>query len=74
MEVIPLGEKTETLDAYVMCIRHAAELLGYGKPPGLDVFKNTLPMGLYWVLFLIEDLRLAVETVKRILPKENIDR
>ena len=51
-----------------------AVLLGYGKPQVLEVFKNTLPMRLYWVLFPIEDLRLAVETTKRILIKEIIDR
>ena len=38
------------------------------------MFKNTLPSRLYWVLFLIEDLRQAVETAKRILTKEKIDR
>ena len=31
-------------------------------------------MRLYWVLFSIEDLRLAVEIAKRILTKEMIDR
>ena len=36
----------------------------------LEVFKNTLPTRLYWVLFPIEDLRQAVETAKRILTKE----
>ena len=40
----------------------------------LDVFKNTLPTKLYWILFPIEDLRHAVETVKRILTKEKLDR
>ena len=35
---------------------------------------NTLPTKLYWVLFPIDDLRQAVETVKRILTKEKIDR
>ena len=39
----------------------------------LEVFKNTLPTRLYWVLFPIEDLRQAVETAKRILRKEKID-
>ena len=67
-------ENTETLDAYVTCIRQVATLLGYGKPQVLEVFKNTLPTRLYWVLFPIEDLRLAVETAKRILTKEKIDR
>ena len=50
-----------------MHIRQVAALLGYGKPPVLAVFKNTLPARLYWVLYPIEDLRLAVETAKRIL-------
>ena len=45
-------ENTETLDAYIMCIRQVAALLGYGKPQVLEVFKNTLCMRLYWVLFL----------------------
>ena len=40
----------------------------------LEVFKNTLTTKLYWILFPIEDLRQAVETTKRILTKEKIDR
>ena len=40
----------------------------------LEVFKNTLPMKLYWILFPIEDLRQAVETAKRILTKEKLDK
>ena len=31
-------------------------------------------MRLYWVLSPIEDLRLVVETAKRILTKEKIDK
>ena len=38
------------------------------------MFKNTLPSKLYWILFPIEDLRQAVETAKRILTKEKLDR
>ena len=52
-----------------MHIRQVAALLGYGKPLVLEVFKNTLPMRLYWALFPKEDLRSAVETAKRILTK-----
>ena len=37
----------------------------------LEVFKNTLPTKLYWILFPIEDLRQAVDTAKKILTKEN---
>ena len=55
-------------------IRQVATLLGYGEPQILEVFKNTLPTKLYWVLFPIEDLRQAVETAKRILSKEKLDR
>ena len=49
-------------------------LLGYGEPQILEVFKNTWPNILYWVLFSIDHLWLAMETVKRILPKEKIDK
>ena len=55
-------------------IRQVATLLGYGEPQILEVFKNTLPTKLYWVLFPVEDLRQAVETAKRILTKEKLDR
>ena len=40
----------------------------------LRVFKNTLPTKLYWILFPIEDLRQAVDTAKRILTKEKLDK
>ena len=46
-------DNTETLDAYATCIRQVATLLGYGRPQVLEVFKNTLPTRLYWVLFPI---------------------
>ena len=67
-------ENTETIDAYVHHIRQVANLLGYQDPQMLEVFKNTLLSKWYWVLFPIEDLRLAVETVKRMLTKEKIDK
>ena len=38
------------------------------------VFKNTIPTRLYWILFPIDNLRVAVETAKRVLTKEKIDR
>ena len=44
-------ENTETLDTSVTCIRQVTTLLGYGKPHVLEVFTNTLPTRLYWVLF-----------------------
>ena len=67
-------EDTETIDAYIHHIRQVANLLGYQDPWVLEVFKNTLPSKLYWVLFPIEDLRVAVDMAKRMLTKEKIDK
>ena len=67
-------KNTETIDTYVHYIRQVANLLGYQDLQVLEVFKNTLPSKLYWVLFPMEDLRLAVDTAKRILTKEKIDK
>ena len=67
-------ENTETLDSYITHIRQIATLLGYGEPQVFQVFTNIVPTRLCWVLFPTEDLRLAVETAKRILTKEKIDR
>ena len=68
------NENTETIDSYVIWIKQVATLLGYGEPQILEVFKNTLPTKLYWILFPIEELRQAVETAKRILTKEKLDK
>ena len=67
-------KNTETIDSYVIWIRQVATLLGYGEPQILEVFKNTLPTKLYWILFPIEDLRQTVDTAKRILIKEKLDK
>ena len=67
-------ENTETIESYVIRIRQVANLLGYGEPQILEVFKNTLPMKLYWILFPIEDLRQAVDIAKRILTKDKLDK
>ena len=62
------------IDPYVNCIRQVTTLLGYQEPQILEVFKNTLPTKLYWVLFSLMDLRQVVETAKRVLTKEKIGR
>ena len=67
-------KNTETIDSYVIRIRQLATLSGYGELQILEVFKNTLPTKIYWVLFPIEDLRQGVETAKRILTEEKLDR
>ena len=38
------------------------------------MFKNTLLTKLYWILFPIKYLRQAVDTAKRILTKEKLDK
>ena len=40
----------------------------------MEVFKNTIPNRLYWILYPIDNLRLAVDTAKGVLMKEKIDR
>ena len=67
-------ENSETIDSYVKRIRQVATLLGYGEPQILEIFKNTLPPKLYWILFPIEDLRQAVDMAKRILTKKKLDK
>ena len=41
------------LDTYVTRVRQVGALLGYGKPQILEIFKDTFPNRLYWVLFSI---------------------
>ena len=51
-----------------------AALLNYDEPQILELFKNTLPSKLYWILFSINYLRDAVDAAKRVLTKEKIHR
>ena len=67
-------ENVETPEVNVLRIRQEVRLLGYGEPQVLEVFKNTVPNRLYWVLFPINNLCEALETAKRFLTKEKIDR
>ena len=67
-------ENVETPNAYVIRIRQVVRLLGYGEPQVFEVFKNTVPNRLYWVLFPINNLCEVVEIAKRFLTKEKIDR
>ena len=67
-------ENVETPDAYVIRIKHVVRQLGYEDPQVLEVFKNTVPNRLYWVLFPIDNLHEAVETANQFLTKEKIDR
>ena len=68
------NENAETVDTYVNNITQVAALLGYGELQILEVLKNTVPKRLYWILYPINELRVVVETTKRVLTKEKIDK
>ena len=51
-----------------------ASLLNYGESEILELFKNTLPSKLYWILFPMNNLREAVETAKRVMNKKKLDK
>ena len=67
-------ENTDTIDSYILKIKQVASLLNYWEPEMLELFKNTLPNELYWILFPINNLREAVDTAKRVLNKEKLDK
>ena len=67
-------EATDTIDGYIQKVKQVAALLNYGEPQILELFKNTLPSRLYYMLYQINDLRVVVETAKRLLTKEQMDK
>ena len=67
-------ESTDTIDSYIQKVKQVAALLNYGEPQILELFKNTLPSKLYYIVYHINNLREAVETAKHILTKEQIDK
>ena len=67
-------ESTDTIDSFISNSKQVAVLLNYGEPQILELFKNTLPSKLYWILFPINNLRDAVDAAKRVLTKEKLDK
>ena len=67
-------ENVGMIDAYVNRMRQVAALLGYGESQILEVFKNTVPNKLCWILYPINNLRVAVKTAKGVLTKEKIGK
>ena len=65
---------SDTIDSYISKIKQVAALLNYGKPQILELFKNTLPSKLYWILFPINNLRDAVDAMKRVSMKEKLNK
>ena len=66
--------KTKKIDSYILKVKQVASLLNYGEPEILELFKSTLPSKLYWILFPINNLRKAMETAKRVINKEKLDK
>ena len=67
-------EATDTIDGYIQKVKQVTTLLDYGDPQILEIFKNTLPSRLYYMLYHIANLREAVEMAKRVLAKEQMDK
>ena len=67
-------ESTNTIDGYIQKVKQVAALSNYGEPQILELFKNTLPSRLYYMLYQIDNLRVVVETAKRLLTKEQMDK
>ena len=67
-------ENTDTIDSYILKVKQVASLLNYREQEILELFKNTLPNKLYWILFPINNLREAIDTAKRVLNKEKLDK
>ena len=67
-------ENTDTIDSYIHRVKQVVALLNDREPQILELFKNTLPSQLYYMLYHINDLRVTVETAKRLLMKEQIDK
>ena len=57
-------EATDTIDGYIHKVKQVAALLDYGELQILELFKNTLTSRLYYMLYQINDLRVAVEMAK----------
>ena len=62
------------IEGYIQKVKQVSALLDYGEPQILELFKNTLPSRLYYMLYQIGDFRVVVETAKRLLTKEQMDK
>ena len=67
-------EATNTIDGYIYKVKQVAALLDYADPQLLELFKNTLPSRLYYLLYHIDNLNFTIETAKQILTTEKIDK
>ena len=57
-------EAINTINGYIHKVKQVAALLDYGDPQILELFKNTLPSRLYYLLYHIDNLNVMIETAK----------
>ena len=67
-------ENVDTIDTYITRVKQVVGLLNYREPQILELFKIPYPGRLYCMLYQINDLRTTVETAKRVLTKEKLDK
>ena len=67
-------ENMDSIDSYVLRMSQVAAMLNYGEMQILENFKNTLLYRLYLTLINVNNLRDAIDFVKRVLTKEKLDR
>ena len=67
-------EATDTIDGYIHKVKQVTALLDYGDLQIWELFKNTLPSRLCYLLYHIDNLNTMIETAKQILTKEKIDK
>ena len=63
-------DATDPIDSYIHKVKEVTALLDYGEPQILELFKNTLPSRLYYLLYQVNNLNAVIETDKRIFTKE----
>ena len=68
-DLFQFDEATNTIDGYIQKVKQVAALLDYGEPQILELFKNTLPSRLYYMLYQIDNLRVVVETSQKATDK-----
>ena len=67
-------EATYTIDGYIQQVYASGGIIKLWRTTILELFKRTLPSRLYYMLYQINDLRVVVETAKRLLTKEQTDK
>ena len=67
-------ENTDSIDSYVLRMSQVMAMLNYAEMQILENFKNTLPYRLYSTLINVNNLRDAIDLVKRVLTKEKLER